>query len=112
MMISQSNSLFFWILGFGVLTGLGLGFGYASATLIGFNYGTNLWMYMSECATNKGGPDLNFFSILDDFRSCEQLRKSFLTKKRERLAAAPFLKWNRIRSSATFYHLRLPLREV
>jgi MFS family permease len=29
---SQSNSLFFWILGFGVLTGLGLGFGYASAT--------------------------------------------------------------------------------
>jgi MFS family permease len=30
--ISQSNSLFFWILGFGVLTGLGLGFGYASAT--------------------------------------------------------------------------------
>jgi OFA family oxalate/formate antiporter-like MFS transporter len=32
MMISQSNSLFFWILGFGVLTGLGLGFGYASAT--------------------------------------------------------------------------------
>jgi len=31
-MISQSNSLFFWILGFGVLTGLGLGFGYASAT--------------------------------------------------------------------------------
>jgi MFS family permease len=32
MVISQSNSLFFWILGFGVLTGLGLGFGYASAT--------------------------------------------------------------------------------
>ena len=31
-LISQSNSLFFWILGFGVLTGLGLGFGYASAT--------------------------------------------------------------------------------
>ncbi len=30
--ISQSNALFFWILGFGVLTGLGLGFGYASAT--------------------------------------------------------------------------------
>ena len=30
--ISQSNSLFFWILGFGILTGLGLGFGYASAT--------------------------------------------------------------------------------
>ena len=30
--ISQSSSLFFWILGFGVLTGLGLGFGYASAT--------------------------------------------------------------------------------
>ena len=30
--ISQSNSLVFWILGFGVLTGLGLGFGYASAT--------------------------------------------------------------------------------
>ena len=30
--ISQFNSLFFWILGFGVLTGLGLGFGYASAT--------------------------------------------------------------------------------
>ena len=30
--ISQSNSLYFWILGFGVLTGLGLGFGYASAT--------------------------------------------------------------------------------
>ena len=30
--ISQSNSLFAWILGFGVLTGLGLGFGYASAT--------------------------------------------------------------------------------
>ena len=30
--ISQSNTLFFWILGFGVLTGLGLGFGYASAT--------------------------------------------------------------------------------
>ena len=32
MVISQSTSLFFWILGFGVLTGLGLGFGYASAT--------------------------------------------------------------------------------
>jgi OFA family oxalate/formate antiporter-like MFS transporter len=30
--ISQSNTLFAWILGFGVLTGLGLGFGYASAT--------------------------------------------------------------------------------
>jgi MFS family permease len=30
--ISQSNSLFAWILGFGILTGLGLGFGYASAT--------------------------------------------------------------------------------
>ena len=30
--ISQFNSLFFWVLGFGVLTGLGLGFGYASAT--------------------------------------------------------------------------------
>ena len=30
--ISQFNSLFAWILGFGVLTGLGLGFGYASAT--------------------------------------------------------------------------------
>lgn len=30
--ISQSNSLLFWIVGFGVLTGLGLGFGYASAT--------------------------------------------------------------------------------
>ncbi len=30
--ISQSNALFAWILGFGVLTGLGLGFGYASAT--------------------------------------------------------------------------------
>jgi MFS family permease len=30
--ISQSNSLLSWILGFGVLTGLGLGFGYASAT--------------------------------------------------------------------------------
>ena len=30
--ISQSTSLLFWILGFGVLTGLGLGFGYASAT--------------------------------------------------------------------------------
>jgi len=30
--ISQTTSLFFWILGFGVLTGLGLGFGYASAT--------------------------------------------------------------------------------
>ena len=32
MVISQSTSLFYWILGFGVLTGLGLGFGYASAT--------------------------------------------------------------------------------
>lgn len=31
-MISQSYGLFWWILGFGVLTGLGLGFGYASAT--------------------------------------------------------------------------------
>ncbi len=30
--ISQSNTLFAWILGFGILTGLGLGFGYASAT--------------------------------------------------------------------------------
>jgi MFS family permease len=30
--ISQSNALTVWILGFGVLTGLGLGFGYASAT--------------------------------------------------------------------------------
>lgn len=30
--ISQSNALAAWILGFGVLTGLGLGFGYASAT--------------------------------------------------------------------------------
>jgi MFS family permease len=30
--ISQSNSLFMWILGFGILTGMGLGFGYASAT--------------------------------------------------------------------------------
>lgn len=30
--ISQSNTLFAWIMGFGVLTGLGLGFGYASAT--------------------------------------------------------------------------------
>jgi MFS family permease len=30
--ISQTTSLLFWILGFGVLTGLGLGFGYASAT--------------------------------------------------------------------------------
>ena len=30
--ISQSNALFAWIMGFGVLTGLGLGFGYASAT--------------------------------------------------------------------------------
>lgn len=30
--ISQSTSLLLWILGFGVLTGLGLGFGYASAT--------------------------------------------------------------------------------
>jgi MFS transporter, OFA family, oxalate/formate antiporter len=32
MVISQSNALVAWILGFGVLTGLGLGFGYASAT--------------------------------------------------------------------------------
>ncbi len=32
LVVSQSSSLFFWILGFGVLTGLGLGFGYASAT--------------------------------------------------------------------------------
>lgn len=32
MLISQSNALSMWILGFGVLTGLGLGFGYASAT--------------------------------------------------------------------------------
>lgn len=30
--ISQSTSLTAWIIGFGVLTGLGLGFGYASAT--------------------------------------------------------------------------------
>ncbi len=30
--ISQSTSLTWWIAGFGVLTGLGLGFGYASAT--------------------------------------------------------------------------------
>ncbi|MCP4350858.1 MAG: OFA family MFS transporter [Desulfobacterales bacterium] len=30
--ISQSTSLTWWIIGFGVLTGLGLGFGYASAT--------------------------------------------------------------------------------
>ncbi len=30
--ISQSNSLSVWILGFGILTGLGRGFGYASAT--------------------------------------------------------------------------------
>lgn len=30
--ISQSNALAAWITGFGVLTGLGLGFGYASAT--------------------------------------------------------------------------------
>lgn len=30
--ISMSNSLAWWIAGFGVLTGLGLGFGYASAT--------------------------------------------------------------------------------
>jgi MFS family permease len=30
--ISQSNSIMVWILGFGVLTGAGLGFGYASAT--------------------------------------------------------------------------------
>lgn len=32
MWISQSYSLLVWILGFGVLTGAGLGFGYASAT--------------------------------------------------------------------------------
>jgi len=32
LVISQSNLLAAWILGFGVLTGLGLGFGYASAT--------------------------------------------------------------------------------
>lgn len=32
MVISQFNSLGWWIIGFGVLTGLGLGFGYASAT--------------------------------------------------------------------------------
>jgi OFA family oxalate/formate antiporter-like MFS transporter len=32
MVISQSNTLFYWIVGFGMLTGLGLGFGYASAT--------------------------------------------------------------------------------
>jgi len=30
--ISQSNSLLSWIVGFGILTGAGLGFGYASAT--------------------------------------------------------------------------------
>ena len=30
--VSQSYSLFSWVLGFGVLTGAGLGFGYASAT--------------------------------------------------------------------------------
>ncbi len=30
--ISQSTSLTWWIIGFGVLTGMGLGFGYASAT--------------------------------------------------------------------------------
>ncbi|MCP4105297.1 MAG: OFA family MFS transporter [Desulfobacteraceae bacterium] len=30
--ISQSTSLTWWIIGFGILTGLGLGFGYASAT--------------------------------------------------------------------------------
>jgi MFS transporter, OFA family, oxalate/formate antiporter len=30
--ISQSNALSAWVMGFGVLTGLGLGFGYASAT--------------------------------------------------------------------------------
>jgi nitrate/nitrite transporter NarK len=30
--ISQSNALSMWIIGFGVLTGTGLGFGYASAT--------------------------------------------------------------------------------
>lgn len=32
LVISQSNILANWILGFGVLTGMGLGFGYASAT--------------------------------------------------------------------------------
>lgn len=31
-MISQSNTLLVWILGFGLLAGMGLGFGYASAT--------------------------------------------------------------------------------
>lgn len=31
-MISQSNTLSSWIWGFGILTGMGLGFGYASAT--------------------------------------------------------------------------------
>lgn len=31
-LISQSNTLFSWIMGFGILTGMGLGFGYASAT--------------------------------------------------------------------------------
>ncbi len=30
--VSQSTSLFSWVLGFGVMTGAGLGFGYASAT--------------------------------------------------------------------------------
>ena len=30
--ISQSTSLFSWVLGFGVMTGMGLGFGYAAAT--------------------------------------------------------------------------------
>jgi len=30
--ISQSTSLTWWIIGFGILTGMGLGFGYASAT--------------------------------------------------------------------------------
>ncbi len=30
--ISQSNELWTWIMGFGVLTGMGIGFGYASAT--------------------------------------------------------------------------------
>jgi OFA family oxalate/formate antiporter-like MFS transporter len=32
MLVSQSYSLLVWVLGFGVLTGAGLGFGYASAT--------------------------------------------------------------------------------
>jgi len=31
-LIAQSNALWSWILGFGLLTGMGLGFGYASAT--------------------------------------------------------------------------------